>query len=119
MFAARSFLDAGVKVAAHSDYGASPYRPLMGIHALVNRTTKSGKAVGRSQKISVMEALKLYTIHSAYQSFDEDILGSLEVGKYADMVVLREDLLTVPEETIVDIAIDKTIVNAKVVFERE
>ena len=119
MFAARSFLDAGVKVAAHSDYSASPYRPLMGIHALVTRTTEGGKPIGQSQKISVMEALKLYTIHSAYHSYDEDILGSLEVGKYADMVVLGEDLMTVPEETIVDIPIDQTIVNGKVVFERE
>ncbi len=61
MFAARSFLDAGIKVAAHSDHSASPYPPLMGIHALVNRTTKAGKPIGQSQKVSVMEALKLYT----------------------------------------------------------
>jgi predicted amidohydrolase YtcJ len=119
MFAARSFLDAGIKVAAHSDYGASPYRPLMGIHALVNRTTKSGKAVGASQKVSVKEALKLYTVHSAYQSFDEDTLGSLEVGKYADMVVLGADLLTVPKDTIIDIPVHKTIVSGKLVFEKK
>jgi predicted amidohydrolase YtcJ len=69
MFAARSFLDVDVKVAAHSDHPASPYPPLMGIHALVNRKTVKGHAIGASQKISVMEALKLYTINGAYHTF--------------------------------------------------
>jgi predicted amidohydrolase YtcJ len=119
MFAARSFLKAGVKVAAHSDHSASPFPPLMGIHSLVNRMTKSGKTIGQSQKISVMDAIKLYTINAAYHSFDEDILGSLEVGKCADMVVLGKDLLTVPPETIIDIPIDMTIVGGKIVYERQ
>jgi predicted amidohydrolase YtcJ len=119
MFAARSFLDAGVKVTAHSDHNAAPFPPLMGIHALVNRKTKASRPIGQSQKISVMEALKLYTINAAYQSFDEDKLGSIEVGKYADMVVLGEDILTAPPETIIDIPIDMTIIEGKIVYERE
>jgi predicted amidohydrolase YtcJ len=119
MFAARSFLDAGVKVTAHSDHSAAPYPPLMGIHALVNRVTKAGRPIGQSQKISVMEALKLYTINAAYQSFDEDKLGSIEVGKYADMVVLGEDILTAPPETIINIPIDMTIIEGKIVYERK
>lgn len=119
MFAARSFLDAGVKVAAHSDHSASPFSPLMGIHALVNRATKAGRPIGQNQKVSVLEALKLYTINAAYHSFDEDKLGSIEVGKYADMVVLGNDLFTVPPETIIDIPIDATIVGGKIVHKRE
>jgi hypothetical protein len=90
----------------------------MGIHALVNRMTESGKPIGQSQKISVMEALKLYTINAAYHSFDEDLLGSIQVGKCADMVVLGEDILTVPPEQIINIPIDVTIVNGKVVYYR-
>jgi predicted amidohydrolase YtcJ len=119
MFAARSFLDAGVKLSAHSDHSASPYPPLMAIHALVNRVTKGGKPIGQSQKITVMEALKLYTNNAAYQSFDEDLLGSIEIGKLADMVVLGEDILTVPTEKIIDIHIDITLVEGKVVYQRE
>jgi len=119
MFAARSFLDAGVIVSANSDYNASPFPPLMAIHALVNRTTKAGKSIGENQKISVMEALKLYTTHAAYQSFDEDILGSIEGGKCADMVVLGEDILTVPEESILDIPIDLTIIGGHIVYDRK
>jgi len=62
MFAARSFLDAGVTIAAHSDHPCAPFPPLMAIHGLVNRTTKAGKPIGQSQKVSVIEAIKLYTI---------------------------------------------------------
>jgi hypothetical protein len=119
MFAARSFLDADVKVAAHSDHPASPYPPLMGIHALVNRKTAKGYAIGTSQKISVMEALKLYTINGSYHMFEEDRMGSIEPGKLADMVVLQKDILTVPPETIKDIPVDATILSGEVIYSRK
>lgn len=118
MFAARWMIDAGIKPSAHSDFSASPYNPLLGIHALVNRVSMHGQPVGQSQKISVMEALRLYTINGAYKNFEEDILGSLEVGKFGDMVVLGQDLLTVPHMSIKDIPVDMTILAGKVVFER-
>lgn len=117
MFAARSFLDADVKIAAHSDHPCAPYPPLMAIHGLVNRRTKTGKPIGQSQKISVKEALKLYTTHSAYQQLDEDKLGSIEEGKLADMVVIGEDILTVDPEKIKDIPIERTIIEGKTVYQ--
>ncbi len=119
MFAARSFLDAGITIAAHSDHPCAPYPPLMAIHALVNRKTKSGRPIGQKQKISVIEALKLYTTHAAYHSFDENLLGSIEVGKLADMVVLGDDILTVPSEQIIDISIEMTIIDGKPVYIKE
>jgi predicted amidohydrolase YtcJ len=119
MFAAKSFLDAGVKIAAHSDHPCAPYPPLMAIHGLVNRKTKAGKHIGQSQKITVMDALKLYTIHSAYQQFDEDKLGSIEEGKLADMVVLGEDILEISHDKIKDIPIEMTIVGGKKVYQRK
>ena len=118
MFAARSFLDAGVKIAAHSDHPCAPYPPLMAVHGLVNRKTKAGKPIGSSQRVSVMEALKLYTVNAAYQQFDEDKLGSIEEGKLADMVVLGEDILSVPTENIKDIPVEMTIIDGKVVHTR-
>ena len=119
MFAARSFLDAGIKIAAHSDHPASPYPPLMGIHALVNRRTAAGRLIGASQKISVMEALRLYTINAAYHTYEEDVMGSIEPGKFADMVVLGEDILTVPTERIIDIPVEMTIMNGRVVYRKK
>jgi predicted amidohydrolase YtcJ len=117
MFAARSFLDAGVKLSAHSDHSASPYPPLMGIHALVNRRTTNGLPIGESQRVTVMEAIKLYTINAAYQSFDEDMMGSIEVGKFADFVVLGEDILAVQPERIIDIPVEMTIVGGQIVYQ--
>ncbi len=119
MFAFRWYLDAGIKAAAHSDGpGPSPIPPLMGIHGMVNRKTAKGKPFGPSQKVSVMEAIKLYTINAAYHSYEEDVLGSIEPGKYADMVVLGKDILTVPTEEIIDIPIDMTFVGGKLVYEK-
>jgi predicted amidohydrolase YtcJ len=119
MFAARSLLKEGLRVSAHSDHSASPYPPLMGIHALVNRRSANGQPIGITQKISVMEALKLYTINAAYHSFEEHIMGSIEPGKLADMVVLGKDILSVPTETIINIPIDMTIVGGEIVYERK
>ncbi|TFG31202.1 amidohydrolase [Candidatus Thorarchaeota archaeon] len=118
MFAARSFLDADVTVAAHSDHPCAPYPPLMGLHALVNRTSKAGKPIGPSQRISVLEALKLYTVNAAYQQLDEDKLGSLEEGKLADFVVLSDDIITLPTEKIMDIQVDMTVVGGHIVYRR-
>jgi predicted amidohydrolase YtcJ len=119
MFAARSFLDAGLMVAAHSDHPCSPFPPLIAIHALVNRKTKAGKSIGKSQKISVIEALKLYTINAAYHSFDENVLGSIERDKLADFVILEEDILTVPPERIRKIPIFMTIIDGKIVYQKK
>jgi predicted amidohydrolase YtcJ len=116
MFAARSLLDAGLTVSAHSDYSGAPYAPLLGIHTLVNRRTLGGRVYGSKQQISVMEALKLYTINAAYHSFEENTLGSIEPGKLADMVVLGKDLLTIEKDSIKDIPIDMVILGGSVVY---
>jgi len=119
MFAARSFLDAGVVIAAHSDHPCAPYPPLMAIHALVNRVTRKGRPIGQSQRVSVTEALRLYTVNSAYQQLDEDRLGSIEEGKLADMVVLGGDILTAPTKEIIDIPVEMTIIDGRVVYKRQ
>ena len=71
--------------------------------------------VNDGQQITRMEALRLYTMGSAYQSFDEDTLGSIEVGKLADLVVLDADYLEVPDEALRQIASVLTIVGGRVV----
>ncbi len=116
MFAAKSFLESGNKVAAHSDHPCAPISPLMGIHALVNRKTVSGRWFGKSQQVSIIDALRLYTINAAFHSFDEEKIGSLEPGKLMDLVVLSKNILTVDPEEIKDIQILMTIIDGKVVY---
>jgi predicted amidohydrolase YtcJ len=118
MFAARSFLDANIIISAHSDHPCAPNHPLMGIHSLVNRKTKAGQPIGQSQRISVKDALRLYTSNAAYHSFDEDSLGSIEVGKLADFVLLSDDIFLINTDLIKDISIEMTIVGGKIVYEK-
>lgn len=117
MFAVKSFLDAGIHVTQTSDYPPGPFEPMMAIQSSVTRTDMSGNVWGASQKISVEEAIKVGTINGAYASYEEDIKGSLENGKLADLVVLEKDPTQTDPSTIVDIKIERTMVGGKWVYE--
>ena len=113
MFAVRSFLDAGIKVTQTSDYPPGPFEPMMAIQSSVTRTDINGEEWGPSQKITVDEAIKVGTINGAYASYEEDIKGSLERGKLADLVVLDKDPRKVDPMEIIDIPIERTMVGGK------
>ncbi len=117
LMACRSLLDAGIKVAGHSDYPASPYNPLLGIHSVVNRRTEKGLPFSPEQAVTVKEAIRMYTINAAYTSFDENVKGSIEPGKFADLVVLEKNPLEVSKEEIKDIKVAMTIVDGKIVYQ--
>ena len=117
MFAQRSFLDYGVVATGATDYPPGPYEPLLGIQSCVTRTDSTGKVWGENQKVTVEEALKIYTMNSAYASFEEDIKGSIEPGKLADLVVLGADPTQVDPHTIKDIKVERTVVGGETVYE--
>ena len=117
MFAQRSFLDYGITSTGATDYPPGPFEPLLGIQSCVTRTDSSGKLWGPNQKVSVKEALKIYTINGAYASFEESIKGSIEAGKLADLVVLGDDPTQVDPMGIKDIPVERTIVGGRTVFE--
>ena len=117
MFAQRSFLDYGVVSTGATDYPPGPFEPLLGIQSCVTRTDSRGNVWGANQKVSVEEALKLYTLNGAYASFEEDLKGSIEIGKLADMVVLGADPREVDPMTIKDIPVERTIVGGRTVYE--
>jgi predicted amidohydrolase YtcJ len=117
MFAQRSFLDYDVVATGATDYPPGPFEPLLGIESCVTRTDSRGNVWGPNQKVSVEEALKIYTINGAYASFEENIKGSIEVGKLADLVVLGADPTQVDPMTIKDIPVERTIVGGKTVYE--
>jgi predicted amidohydrolase YtcJ len=117
MFAVKSFLDAGINVTQTSDYPPGPFEPMMAIQSSVTRTDMSGNIWGASQKISVEDAIKVGTINGAYASYEENIKGSLEIGKLADLVVLDKDPTQVDPSTIIDIKIERTMVDGNWVYE--
>jgi predicted amidohydrolase YtcJ len=101
----------GVRIAGGSDSTVTDLAPLLGIHAAVNHSRKE-------ERLSVWEALELFTGGVAYSSFDEDKRGRLETGLQADITVLAENPLTANPSTLKDIPVLMTIVDGTIVFEK-
>ena len=86
------------------------------ISCAVNRVSKSGKTIGENQKTDVLNAIKAVTINAAYQYFEENEKGSIEVGKNADFVILDNNPLSVDKNKIEKINVLETIKDGKVIF---
>ena len=113
----RDIIDAGVTAGAGSDGRAiGPLDPWQGIHYMVTGETISGSLVNDGQQISRLEALRLYTMGSAWTALEEDQLGSIEVDKLADLVVLDADFLNVADDELDDISAALTLVGGVVVY---
>jgi predicted amidohydrolase YtcJ len=118
MFAHRSFLDHGIKVAGASDYVPGPYEPLMAIQSMVTRKDYRGREWGVNQRVTVDEALKICTLHGAHASFEENLKGTITQGKFADFVMLAEDPHRVEPDRIKDIRVERTVVGGVTVHSR-
>jgi len=92
--------------------------PIACYYATVTRKTKDGSLFFPDQRMSREEGLRSYTINGAYAAFQEDILGSLTPGKLADITVLSKNILTVPEDEILDADVLYTIVGGKIVYKK-
>lgn len=118
-YAFNSMLENNVIMAFGSDWTVAPLNAILGIYAAVTRRTLDDANPGGwfpEQKITVEQAVEAYTLTSAYASFQENIKGSITPGKLADMVVLSDDILTIPPEEIKDTVILYTIVNGNIVY---
>ncbi|MDB6041917.1 MAG: Amidohydrolase 3 [Gammaproteobacteria bacterium] len=112
----RTLLDAGIPVAAGSDFNPGPFSPLMGMQGMVTRTGWNGEVWGGNQRITVDEALRVNTINGAYATREEAVKGSITPGKLADFVVLAEDPHTVDTGKIKDIHVVRTVVGGSVAY---
>jgi predicted amidohydrolase YtcJ len=112
----RTPMDHGIFVALGSDI--LPIGPMVGLYASVTRKGMSGEVYGPAEKITMEEAITGYTAKAAYLTREEDIKGTLEPGKLADIIVLSDDLLTIDPEKILDVQVLMTIVDGRVVYER-
>lgn len=116
-FPLRSFVEKGIPFVLCTDN--KPINPLHAYWVVVSREDRTtGEVVGPEQKISREDALRALTINGAHLTFEEDIKGSIEVGKLADLAVLSDDILTCPEQEIEDIEALTTMVGGKIVYRR-
>jgi predicted amidohydrolase YtcJ len=115
----RTYLDQGLVVSLGTDASVVPYPPLWVFYHFVTRNTISGGVLGPDQKITRQEALKAQTINNAYTTFEEKTKGSIEPGKFADLVVLDEDIMTTPEKSIESMKVLMTMVGGKIVYQRQ
>ncbi len=112
----RSFLDAGIKVCAGSDFFPGPFAPLMGIQGMVTRTGWNGETWGANQRVSVLEAIRINSLNGAWAAREETAKGSLTAGKLADYVVLAQDPTRIAPDRIKDISILETVVDGRTMF---
>jgi hypothetical protein len=115
----RELLGAGVRFALSSDAPVASHRPMDTIASAVLRRTVSGAVIGGDQALTVDEAVRASTIDAAASYFADDRLGSLEVGKLADVAVLDRDLFATAPADLAEVAVDMTIVGGEVVYRSE
>jgi predicted amidohydrolase YtcJ len=117
MFPMRTFLDAGLHPPDSSDYTASPSEPMMWLQSQVTREDPKGNVWGSNQRISLEEAIHCGTVNGAYASFEENLKGSIEPGKLADLVVLGQDVFKADPSSLIEVPVERTMVGGKWVYE--
>jgi predicted amidohydrolase YtcJ len=112
----KAYLDAGIPISGGTDAAVVPYPPLWVIYHFVTRDTITGGVLGADQKISREDALRLVTRNHWYLTFEEKTKGVIAPGRYADMVVLAEDIMTAPPKRIEQMNVLMTMVGGRTVF---
>ncbi len=123
----RSLVDSGLTVVGGSDHmirfdpreAINPYHPFFGMWMAITRKTVDGAVLNPEQRITRAEALRMWTLNGAFNTFEEKIKGSIEPGKLADMVVISKDYLSCPEDEIKDIEALQTFVDGRLIYERK
>ena len=115
----RSYLDRDIPIPGSSDRPVAKGAPLLGIHDAVNQKTDYGNDYAPEEKITPQEAIRAYTLHSAYTSFEEAIKGSVEVGKLADFTILGADPTAVDSTEIADIPVQGTMIDGELLYSND
>jgi len=114
----KSSLDRDLRFSVHLDTPVTPMLPLLAVWSAVNRVSTGGRVIGEAERIDPMHALRAVTIDAAWQIFHEEELGSIEVGKLADLVVLDGNPLERPE-AIRDLEVVRTVVGGVTIYQKD
>lgn len=120
-YAWRTFLEQGTVIAGGSDFPVEPANPFYGLHAAVTRTDRNGRPVGgwrAHEALTPQQALRAFTLDAAYAQHQEDILGSLEPGKWADFILVDQDPFAINPNDIWKTEVLQTWVAGECVFDR-
>jgi len=115
----KTTMDMGITCTNHTDFAVTPIDQLFLLWTAVNRTTRSGKVLGKAERLSTYEGLKAITINSAYQHKQEHLKGSIKVGKLADFVILAENPLTIAADKLKEMTVLETIKEGEAIYVRE
>jgi predicted amidohydrolase YtcJ len=118
MWPHRSLIDKGIIAPGHSDASICDPNPWLGIYSMVTRKTSSGQILYEPEGITPLEAIRAYTIDGAYAAWEEDVKGTIEAGKLADMIVVDQDPFTINPDDLKKIRTLVTIVDGKIAYEQ-
>lgn len=119
MYPLASYLENGIRATLTADCPVSDFNPMRGIYGAMTRKAPSGQVVGETETISLLDAIRCCTINAAYAEFSEKEIGSIEVGKIADIAILNRSILTATVEEILQISVDRTIIGGETVYNRD
>lgn len=114
----RKLIDSGATICNGTDAPVESANTIENYFATVTRQFSNGRTFFPEEKMTRMEALKSYTINGAYAAFQDDKLGSLEIGKLADITILTNDILNVSDSKLLNTKVDMTIVGGKILYSR-
>ncbi len=109
----------GAVVINGTDPPVEDINPVSNFYCSVTRKMANGKVFGAEQKMTRQQALRTYTVNPAYAAFEEDLKGTIASGKLADVTVFSQDIMTVPDDEILNAEILYTIIGGKVAYQRE
>ena len=115
----RTLIDKGIRVMNGTDPPVEKIDPIASFYCSVSRVLNDGSVFAPEQRMTRYQALKSYTIDNAFAAFEEDLKGTIEVGKLADITVLSQDILTIPEDEIMNTRVDYTIVGGEIKYRNQ
>ncbi|WP_082235446.1 amidohydrolase [Halobacillus massiliensis] len=118
MYPLGDYLREGVPAAIASDCPVTDFWPMRGIHSSIVRKSSTGQTIGEDQKVSLLEAIRMYTINGAYASFEEDSKGSLESGKLADLILFDRSIIDSDTDELLEAQIEWTMIDGEVVYDK-